>query len=94
MIKIDFSGRFRIMYEELVEKEIDLKQVIFHRIELFRKNPQDTRLANHALTKHLKGNYAFSIDDDVRIVYEWKGKNNVRFLAIGIHRKVYFRKQN
>ena len=94
MIRIDFNGRFRLMYEELVGKEIDFKQVIFHRIELFRKNPQDTRLDNHPLTKSLKGKYAFSIDDDIRIVYEWIGKSTVRFLGIGKHSKVYSNKLN
>ncbi len=39
----------------------------------------------------MKGKWAFSITDDIRIVYEWKTKNVVRFLAIGGHEKVYGR---
>lgn len=94
MTKIDFSGKFQKMYEDLVNKESDLKQVIFKKIELFRKNPNDTRLENHELTKRMAGKYAFSIDDDIRIVYEWIGKSTVRFLAIGRHSKAYSKKQN
>ena len=36
--------------------------------------------------------WAFSITDDIRIVYEWLNKNTVRFLAIGGHNRVYKRK--
>ena len=59
------------------------------RVQWFRKNPNDTRLDNHDLKKKMKGQWAFSITSDVRIVYEWMGKNWVRFLAIGGHIKVY-----
>jgi mRNA-degrading endonuclease YafQ of YafQ-DinJ toxin-antitoxin module len=58
------------------------------------RNPDDTRLDRHPLTKKMGGKWAFSITDDIRIVYEWLGKNTVRFLAIGKHRKVYFRKSS
>ncbi len=37
----------------------------------------------------MKGKFAFSITGDMRIIYEWLGKNTVRFLAIGGHKKVY-----
>jgi len=37
----------------------------------------------------MKGKWAFSVTDDIRIVYEWLGKTTVRFLAIGRHSKVY-----
>ncbi len=92
MINVDFSGYFHKMYEELISDELHLKKLIFHRIKLFRKNPQDTRLDNHPLTKRMEGKYAFSVDDDIRIVYEWLGKNTARFLAIGKHSQVYSQK--
>jgi len=41
----------------------------------------------------MKGKFAFSITDDIRIVYEWLGKSTVRFLAIGEHEKVYTSKK-
>jgi len=30
-----------------------------------------------------------SVDEDVRVVFEWLGKRAVRFLAIGGHGRVY-----
>ncbi len=59
---------------------------------LTQKNPNDTRLDNHQLTKRMEGKWAFSITDDIRIVYEWLGKNTARFLAIGGHSKIYSQK--
>ncbi len=89
MIKVKFSGKFDTMYKELVEGEQKLRDTIATRIELFEKNPQDTRLHNHSLRKHLEGRWAFSVTGDIRIIYKWIGKSSVRFLAIGHHKSVY-----
>ena len=67
----------------------DLAETVDICVERFKRNPQDTRLDNHELTKKLLGRWAFSITDDIRIVYEWLRKNEVRFLAIGGHLQVY-----
>ncbi len=67
----------------------DLMDEIDSRVQWFRKNAEDTRLKNHDLHKKMLGKFAFSITNDVRIVYKWLGKNEVRFLAIGGHPKVY-----
>lgn len=80
------------MLNELTSQDESLEQIIAERIKWFQGNPQDTRLDNHPLTKRLKSKWAFSITDDLRIVYEWVGKTTVRFLAIGGHKKVYKRK--
>ncbi len=89
MVKIDFTGRFNLMYSSVLEKNSELGDEVFKRMNWFRRRPDDQRLDNHALRKRMKGKWAFSITDDVRIVYEWKTKNTVRFLAIGRHEKVY-----
>ncbi len=81
-----------MMLDELCEENGELEQIINHQIQWFCKNPNDSRLDNHALTKKLEGEWAFSITDDIRIVYEWLGKTTVRFLAIGGHKRVYRRK--
>lgn len=92
MIKIKRRGDFSEMLDELTSQDESLEQIINQRIKWFQVNPQDTRLDNHLLTKRLKGKWAFSITDDIRIVYEWVGKTTVRFLAIGGHKRVYKRK--
>lgn len=92
MIKIINTGDFDQMYRELIDKEPLLSDEISQIVSWFRKNPKDTRLDNHLLTKRMEERWAFSITEDTRIVYEWLGKTTVRFLAIGKHKKVYQKK--
>lgn len=89
MLKVRFGGNFDKMYTELLETEPEINILVFERITLFKRNPSDTRLRNHKLTKRMNDKWAFSITEDIRIIYEITGKNTVRFLAIGPHEKVY-----
>lgn len=91
MPKIIKNGNFEEMYIEVCEEDLLLEPEIQQRIRWFKKNPNDTRLDNHELTKKMAGKWALSITDDIRIIYEWLGKTTVRFLAIGEHKKVYKR---
>ena len=91
MIKIKRVGEFNLQLNELVHKNVRILPLINQRIRFFQNNSEDTRLRNHALTKRMKGKYAFSITDDIRIIYKYLGKNTVRFLAIGSHKEVYGR---
>ena len=89
MLKVDFGKGFNQQYKKLVADKEELKTLINSKIDIFRKNSDDTRLRSHALHKHLTGKCAFSITDNIRIVYECLGENTVRFLAIGTHKEVY-----
>lgn len=89
MVKISSGDRYSTMLREIIHKQPDLKTIIDISVNHFKKNPDDTRLKNHKLKKRLAGKNAFSVTDDIRIVYEWIGKNTARFLAIGDHAKVY-----
>ena len=90
MIKPIRSGRFERMLKDLLkDRGLELAVLIDNKITLFSKNPKDTRLRNHRLTGKMSGQFAFSITEDIRIVYEIIGKNTIRFLAIGTHEKVY-----
>ena len=89
MLKIRITGKFDNDLKDLLNSEPELDDTIKQRIKLFRRNPQDTRLDNHLLTGRLKDKWAFSITEDIRIVYEWLGKTTARFLVIGSHIKVY-----
>lgn len=80
------------MHTVLVADHHVMRATIMERIALFRKNPDDTRLANHALHGRMDEKWAFSITDDIRIVYTWIGNTTVRFLAIGTHEEVYGKK--
>lgn len=73
----------------MIEQSPELKERVSLQVERFRRNPTDTRLDNHDLKKEMSGQWAFSITGDIRIVYEWLGRHEARFLAIGGHEEVY-----
>lgn len=92
MVKGERTGKFNQLLDEVYFGNPDLESEVDKRINWFQKNPSDARLDNHPLTGRMIGKWAFSISDDMRIVYEWLGKTTVRFLAIGGHKKVYKRR--
>ena len=89
MVKVILHNEYFLDLQQILLKLPEISQEVETKIKWFKRNPDDTRLLNHALRKRLKGKWAFSITDDIRIIYEWIGKNTVRFLAIGAHKKVY-----
>lgn len=89
MIRIRETGKYDRMYQELIDENHAIREQTIHTVLLFRKNPNDTRLGNHPLHKRMEDKWAFSITDDIRVIYKWIGKNTVRFLAIGVHGRVY-----
>ncbi|MBI4064797.1 type II toxin-antitoxin system mRNA interferase toxin, RelE/StbE family [Candidatus Gottesmanbacteria bacterium] len=91
MVKIEYTGRYHKSYQKLVTSHPEHIKEIAKRIQWFRRNPFDTRLRNHKLYGHLEGRCAFSITDDIRIVYRWRGNATAQFLDIGGHEKLYRR---
>ncbi len=89
MLKIQRTGRFNQQLDELCFEDLELAMLVSNLIALFQKNPEDTRLDNHPLRKPMEGRWAFSVTDDIRIVYKWTNKTTARFLDIGPHTKVY-----
>lgn len=89
MLKIERTGLFEQMLDELAIKQEGVDILVEERIVLFRKNPNDSRLDNHQLHKSMDGKWAFSITDDIRIVYKWRGNTTVRLLVVGSHGMVY-----
>lgn len=90
MVTINRTGDYEKMLEDLADDDDEeILERVRARMKIFRKNPEDTRLDNHPLHKRMEERWAFSVNDDIRIVYEWVGKTTVRLLAIGTHETVY-----
>jgi mRNA interferase YafQ len=54
----------------------------------FTADPQDPLLRSHKLRGDLKNYWAFSVDDDLRVVFRWEGEE--AFLVnLGSHDEVY-----
>lgn len=76
MIRYRVNGKYYRNLKELLVESPELEEEIERRIRWFSNNPNDTRLDNHDLKKKMKGKWAFR-------------ESEVRFLAIGGHKKVY-----
>lgn len=81
-MKISYSTKFVREYKHL---SLQHKKKAEKREELFVLNPFDPKLDTHALAGRLKGLWAFSIDRQYRIIFEFVGKNDVWFHSVGPH---------
>lgn len=52
---------------------------------IFRNNLYDSSLKTHKLHGELQGFYAFSINNKIRIIFDFNKDGNVRFYIIGNH---------
>jgi addiction module RelE/StbE family toxin len=58
-------------------------------MEVFLSDPFSSQLRTHKLSGKLQGLWAFSIDDDHRVVFEFIDQQRVLFIDIGSHDEVY-----
>ena len=54
----------------------------------FAAEPQDPVLRTHKLKGELEVYWAFSIDDDLRVVFRWEGEEAI-LVNLGSHDEVY-----
>jgi mRNA-degrading endonuclease YafQ of YafQ-DinJ toxin-antitoxin module len=54
----------------------------------FAANPRDPLLHTHKLKGDLRDYWAFSVDDDLRVVFRWDG-DEAFLVNIGSHHEVY-----
>ena len=84
---IKYHKRFEKRYKKLSPS---LQRKAQQAIEIFQRNPYDIRINNHALAGKMRGQRAFSVTGDVRIIFEESDNYLfVLFLAIGSHPQVY-----
>lgn len=81
-MKIYYSSKFAKEYKRLPKKIKDLAE---KRERIFRKNPHDARLKTHKLTGKLKEYWAFSIDYQYRIIFEFVEEDTIWFHSVGTH---------
>ena len=79
------SSRFRRRAEKLDDRRAALLRAALRR---FAVDPRDPLLRTHKLKGEFAGYWAFTVDDDLRVLLRWDG--NVAFLVnLGSHDEVY-----
>ena len=54
----------------------------------FARDPQDPLLRTHKLKGELDDYWAFSVDDDLRVLFRWEG-DKAFLINLGSHDEVY-----
>ena len=79
---IDFTKNFTNQFKVLRPKQ---KVRFYDRLDLFKKNPHDKALRDHALKGKYRGYRSIDIEGDLRALYFVKGNTIIIFGFIGTH---------
>ena len=89
MIRAAWDQGFKRSYKKRVRNNSRLKKKFWEKMEIFLENPFFPRLRTHKLSGKLAGQWAFSVDNDCRIVFEFVGEDRVLLIDVGSHDEVY-----
>ena len=84
-MRVTASTRFLRKAKKLREPQATMLRAVLRR---FATDPKDLVLRTHKLTGDLSAYWAFSVDDDLRVVFRWEGES-VFLVALGTHDEVY-----
>ncbi len=87
MIRIIYAPSFIRRYKKLSK---GLQNEVKEKIELFKKEENHVALKVHKLQGNLKKSFAFSVNYNTRIIFEFgETKETVYLLLVGNHEEVY-----
>lgn len=75
--------------KKLNKKDAQTAKKLKTQLKIFRKNPYDSRLKTHKLGGRLQGRFAFSVTQDIRVVFRYISNRKILLIAIGTHNQVY-----
>lgn len=89
MIEVVWDQGFKRSYRKRISRAPHLKKQFWEKMELFLDDPFSPMLRTHKLSGNLKGTWAFSINDDYRIIFEFLTRNKILLIDFGTHDEVY-----
>lgn len=87
-MNVFFTKSFKKAYAKRIEPHANLAKRFEERYDLFVEDQSHEQLKDHPLTGKLKGNRAFSVTGDIRVVY-YIFEETAYFIDIGTHNQVY-----
>jgi mRNA-degrading endonuclease YafQ of YafQ-DinJ toxin-antitoxin module len=84
-LRIATSSRFLRRAKKLKEPQASLLRAALRR---FVVDPQDPLLRTHKLKGELAAYWAFSVDDDLRVLFRWEGEQGF-LVNLGSHDEIY-----
>ncbi|MGM0760693.1 MAG: type II toxin-antitoxin system YafQ family toxin [Thermodesulfobacteriota bacterium] len=89
MIEIVWDQGFKRSYRKRISRHPQLHKQFHSKMALFIEDPFAPQLKTHKLSGKLKGLWAFSIDDNYRVLFEFLNQNKVLLIDFGTHDEVY-----
>lgn len=89
MTEIAFSTSFKRAFRKRIAGRKPLEKKFWKRMEMFKEDPYDPRLHTHKLSGDLQEYWSFSVEYDVRVVFQYASNNRTVFQDIGSHDEVY-----
>jgi addiction module RelE/StbE family toxin len=89
MIEAIWDEGFKRSYKKRIKNDPRLKRKFWQKLDLFLADPFAPKLRTHKLSGKLLGSWAFSVDDDCRIVFEFIDESHVFLSDVGGHDDVY-----
>lgn len=88
-MQTELHPQFVKSYRKRIAKNKKLTEKVSERIDLFKADPKNPLLRDHALTGKKSHLRAFWINGDVRIVYLPVSNEHAVLIDIGSHNQVY-----
>ncbi len=89
MINLIWDNTFKRKLKKLIKNDESLKILIFERLSLFAVDAFHPSLKTHKLTGNLSNCWSFSIDYQLRILFQFVDTNSALLIDIGAHDDVY-----
>jgi len=89
VIEAIWDEGFKRSYRKRIKNKLHLKKKFWEKLELFLSSPFSAQLRTHKLSGKLAGQWAFSVDNDCRVVFEFIGEDRVLLIDVGSHEEVY-----
>ena len=88
-MQIELTSKFIKSHKKLVSGRPEVAVSVLQKVLLFSRQPNSPSLGLHKLKGDLKDSWAFSLENDLRIIVDLKSPNKVLLIDIGTHDKLY-----
>jgi mRNA interferase YafQ len=89
VINLIWGSSFKRAYKKTVKTEPFLKNKIHNCLKLFANEPFHPSLNTHKLSGKLKRFWAFVVENDCRVVFQFLENGDVLLIDIGKHDEIY-----
>ena len=88
-VELIWDNNFKRSYKKKIANNPVLKKKFIDKIKLFSEDPYNNTLETHKLKGKLKELSAFSVDDNIRVIFKKLEENVYMLIDIGTHDEVY-----